>query len=308
MPEKLLNTREVAALLQINEKQVYRLVRSGGIPCTRVTGKWLFPQSQVEEWVQRSARSKLADASRSLAVTERFGLDQGLLVAGSDDLLLGSLFELMRQQYPEYLVYVTNLGSFGGMEALRLGKAHVALCHLRDPDSGEYNIPFLKSYFSADAIVAVTLWHRRVGFLCRPNGPSVETFAALRRRALRFVNRQRGSGVRWLVEHGLQEAKVSTARLKGYDVEVWTHWEVGLAVSRHQADVGVATESVARLFGLAFHEIAEERFDLVVSKDHYFMKPVQALLATLTSGALRARAATLGGYDVRAIGKVALPQ
>jgi len=307
MPEKLLNTREVASLLQINEKQVYRLVRNGGIPCTRVTGKWLFPQSQVEEWVQRSARSKIADASRSLAVTERFGLDQGLLVAGSDDLLLGALFELMRQQYPEYLVYVTNLGSFGGLEALRLGKAHVALCHLRDPDSGEYNIPFLRRYFSAEAIVAVTLWHRRVGFLQRPNGPAVERFADLRRRALRFVNRQRGSGVRWLIEHGLQEAKVLTARLKGYDFEVWTHWEVGLAILRHQAEVGVATESVARLLHLGFRAIAEERFDLVVAKDHYFTKPVQALLTMLTSSALKERAEALGGYDVRETGKVAFP-
>lgn len=308
MPEKLLNTREVAALLQINEKQVYRLVRSGGIPCTRVTGKWLFPQSQVEEWVQRSARSKIVDASRSLAVTERFGLDQGLLVAGSDDLLLGSLFELMRQQYPEYLVYVTNLGSFGGLEALRLGKAHVALCHLRDPDSGEYNIPFLKRYFSAEAIVAVTLWHRRVGFLQRPNGPAIESFTDLRRRALRFVNRQRGSGVRWLIEHGLQEAKVATVRLKGYDFAVWTHWEVGLAILRDQADVGVATESVARLLNLGFQEITEERFDLVVPKDHYFTKSVQALLAMLNSSALKERAEALGGYDVREIGKVAFPQ
>jgi putative molybdopterin biosynthesis protein len=307
MPEKLLNTREVAALLQINEKQVYRLVRGGGIPCTRVTGKWLFPQSQVEEWVQRSARSKIADASRSLAVTERFGLDQGLLVAGSDDLLLGSLFEMMRRQHPEYLVYATNLGSFGGLEALRLGKAHVALCHLRDPVSGEYNIPFLSRYFSAEAVVAVTLWHRRVGFLQRPNRPVVESFADLRRRGIRFVNRQRGSGVRWLIEYGLQEAKVSTARLKGYDFEVWTHWEVGLAIQRHQADVGVAAESVARLFGLGFHEIAEERFDLLVSKDRYFTKPVQALLATLTSTELRARALTLGGYDVRETGRVAFP-
>src|SRR5262247_3513242 len=103
MSETLLNTREVATYLQINEKQVYRLIRSGGIPCTRVTGKWLFPQSLVEEWVQRSARAKTQNAARSLAVTERFGLDRGLLVAGSNDLLLDGLFELARQRSPEYL-------------------------------------------------------------------------------------------------------------------------------------------------------------------------------------------------------------
>lgn len=307
MSEKLLNTHEVAALLRINDKQVYRLIQGGGIPCTRVTGKWLFPQGLVEEWVQRSARGKIVEASRSLAVTERFGLDQGLLVAGSDDLLLGALLELMRQRSPEYVVYVTNLGSFGGLEALRLGKAHVALCHLRDPESGEYNIPFLKRSFAADAIVAVTLWHRRVGFVQRPNTPAVDTFADLRRRSVRFVNRQRGSGVRWLIDHALQEAKIPPVRLKGYEMEVWTHWEVGLTVLRDQADVGVATESVARLFSLVFHEITEERFDLLVSKDHYFTKPVQALLATLTSSELRARATTLGGYDVRDIGKVVFP-
>ncbi|MBI3303562.1 MAG: helix-turn-helix domain-containing protein, partial [Deltaproteobacteria bacterium] len=110
MPETLLNTRQAAAYLKINEKQVYRLIRSGGIPCTRVTGKWLFPQSLLEEWVQRSAQARTLNASRPLAVTERFGLDRGLLVAGSNDLLLDSLLELARRRFPEYLMYTTNLG------------------------------------------------------------------------------------------------------------------------------------------------------------------------------------------------------
>lgn len=307
MSETLLNTREVAAYLQINEKQVYRLIRSGNIPCTRVTGKWLFPQSLVEEWVQRSAHTKTLGASRPLAVTERFGLDRGLLVAGSNDLLLDSLFEIARQRYPEYLIYTTTLGSFGGLEALKQGKAHVALAHLRDPKSGEYNIPFLSQYVPLDAVVAVTLWHRRVGLLHRPDGPAAESFADLRRRSLRFVNRQRGSGIRWLIDQQLQEAKVKTGQLKGYDTEVWTHWEVGLNILRHQADVGVAAESVARLLSLTFHEVVEERFDLLVSKEHYFTKPLQALLEIVTSSELKARAMALGGYDVRNTGKVAFP-
>ena len=307
MPETLLNTREVAAYLQINEKQVYRLIRSGGIPCTRVTGKWLFPQSQVEEWVQRSARANTLAASRQLAVTERFGLDRGLLVAGSDDLLLSSLFECTRRRAPEYLIYTTNLGSFGGLDALRQGKAHVALAHLRDPQTGEYNIPFLSQYMSLDAVVAVTLWHRRVGLLHRPDGPVVESFADLRRHKVQFVNRQPGSGIRWLIDQRLQEAKVKTSQLRGYDTEVWTHWEVGLAILRQQADVGIAAESVAYLLGLAFREVIEERFDLLVLKEHYFTRPVQVILETLTSPEFTARAATLKGYDLRHAGKVVFP-
>lgn len=307
MAETLLNTREVAAYLQINEKQVYRLIRRGQIPCTRVTGKWLFPQSLVEDWVRQSARAKTLNTSRPLAVTERFGLDRGLLVAGSNDLLLDSLLEDARCHYPEYLIYTTNLGSFGGLEALKQGKSHVALAHLRDPATGEYNIPFLGQYVGLDAVVAVTLWHRRIGFLHRPEGPAVESFADLRRHKVRFVNRQRGSGIRWLIDQQLREAKVKTTQLKGYDTEVWTHWEVGLCILRRQADVGVAAGAVAHLLGLAFHEVMEERFDLVVLKDYYFTKPVQALLEMVTSSELRIRAATLVGYDVRDAGKVAFP-
>jgi excisionase family DNA binding protein len=307
MPETLLNTREVAEYLQINEKQVYRLIRNGGLPCARVTGKWLFPQSLVEEWVQRSARARTLDSTRSLAVTERFGLDRGVLIAGSNDQLLDSLFELARRRYPEYLMYVTNLGSFGGLEALKQGKAHVALAHLRDPATGEYNTPFLNQYLPQDAAVAVTLWRRRVGLLQRPDAPAVESLAALRGHKLRFVNRQRGSGIRWLIDQCLQEAKLKPAQLKGYDTEVWTHWEVGLAILRRQADVGVAAESIARLLGLQFHELIEERFDLVVLKDHYFTKPIQALLDVLTSSDMKTRATALGGYDMRETGKVMFP-
>lgn len=307
MPDTLLNTREVAAYLQINEKQVYRLIRSGGIPCTRVTGKWLFPHSQVEEWVQRSARERTRDISRHLAVTERFGLDRGLLIAGSDDLLLSSLLECARQRVPEYLIYTTNLGSFGGLEALKQGKAHVALTHLRDPQTGEYNVPFLGQYLPLDGVVAVTLWYRRVGLLHRPDGPAVGSFVDLRRQKVRFLNRQRGSGIRWLIDQRLQEAKVKPSQLKGYDTEVWTHWEVGLAILRHQADVGVAAEPVAYLLGLNFRGVVEERFDLIVLKEHYFTKPVQTLLETLTSNEFKLKAAALKGYDLRDTGKVVFP-
>ena len=307
MPETLLNTREVAAYLQINEKQVYRLVRTGRIPCTRVTGKWLFPQTLVEEWVHRSARTKTLGATRPVAVTERFGFDRGLLIAGSDDLLLGALLELTRLRFPEYLVYTTNLGSFGGLEALKEGKAHVALTHLRDSETGEYNKPFLTREFAEGTVVAVTLWHRRVGLLSRADGPTLTSFADFRRRKIHFVNRQRGSGIRWFIDQQLQTAKLKVTQLKGYDTEVWTHWEVGLQILRRQADAGVATEAVARLLGLVFSMLVEERFDLVVLKDHYFTKPVQALLQVLTSEELKRKATMLGGYDVRDAGKVVFP-
>lgn len=307
MPEILLSTREVAEHLHINEKQVYRLIRNGGIPCTRVTGKWLFPKSLVEEWVQQSARAQPLQIAATLTITERFGLDRGLLVAGSNDLLFDVLLEETRHHYPEYLIYTTNLGSIGGLEALQQGKAHIALAHLRDPVTEDYNTAFLRQYFPPDAVVAVTLWQRRVGFLQRPGESAIESFVDLRQSKKRFINRQRGSGIRWLIEQRLQEATIKPAQIKGYEVEAWTHWEVGLAVLHGQADVGVATESAARMLGLAFQQLVEERFDFVMRKDYYFTKPVQAVIAVLTTPTFKQRADALRGYVMRETGKIAFP-
>src|SRR5262249_17240226 len=234
MSETFLTTRELAEYLHINEKQVYRLIRNGGAPCSRVTGKWLFPKSLVEEWVQQSARTQALKAVRAAAVTERFGLDQGLLVAGSNDLLFDALLEMTRRQYPEYLIYTTNLGSFGGLDALKKGKAHIALAHLRDPSTGEYNAPFLQQDFPPHTVVAITLWRRKVGLLSRLGTLKATSFAEVRRKKLCFINRQRGSGIRWLIEQRLQEEQLKPTQLKGYHTEVWTHWEVGLAVLRQQ--------------------------------------------------------------------------
>ena len=301
MSETLLSTREVAAYLHINEKQVYRLIRNGTIPCTRVTGKWLFPQSLVEDWVKQNS---LVQTTASPSGAVRFEPERGLLIAGSNDLLLDALIDLAGRRFPEHLFYTTNLGSFGGLEALKQAKTHVALAHLLDPETGEYNAPFVSQAGRPD-LVAVTLWHRRLGLIARSDSQPVRSLAELPRKKKRLVNRQAGSGVRWFVDQQLRQARIKPERITGYEVEARTHWEVGLHVLQGRADVGVAVQSVAELLDLSFTEMVEERFDLLVSKELYFAKPVQALLDVVTSPELKERAAALGGYEVRAAGKVA---
>ena len=317
MPETLLTTRELAAYLHINEKRVYRLIQNGDIPCTRVTGKWLFPQSLVEDWLKRSAQRQT-----TATTTERLDLDHGLLIAGSNDVLLDSLLDLAGQRFPEYVWYTSNLGSFGGLSALKQAKAHVALAHLRDQTTGEYNVPFVAQpekvgdddhlskirsspTFTPHGLVVVTLWHRRLGLVTRLGDTQVQSLASVAQHRLRFVNRQPGSGVRWLIDQQLQQAQLDPQSIPGYQTQAWTHWEVGLQVLHRRADVGVVTQSVAQQLGLSFSELVEERFDLLVSKEVYFSKPLQALLEVVSSAALKDRAVALGGYDVRETGKLA---
>ncbi len=304
MPETLLSTREVAAYLHINEKQVYRLIRNGTIPCTRVTGKWLFPQSLVEDWVKQNSLAQSTPPHAASPGAAQFEPERGLLIAGSNDLLLDTLIDLAGRRFPEHLFYTTNLGSFGGLEALKQAKTHVALAHLLDPETGEYNAPFVSQAGRPD-LVAVTLWHRRLGLITRPDGKPVRSLAELARKKKRLVNRQAGSGVRWFIDQQLRQARIKPERITGYEVEARTHWEVGLHVLQGRADVGVAVQSVAELLGLSFTEMVEERFDLLVSKELYFARPVQALLDVVTSPELQERAAALGGYAVREAGRVA---
>ena len=305
MPEILLSTREVAAYLHINEKQVYRLIRNGTIPCTRVTGKWLFPQSLVEDWVKQNSLAQTTPPHAASPGAVQFGPERGLLIAGSNDLLLDGLIDLAGRRFPEHLFYTTNLGSFGGLEALKQSKTHVALAHLLDPETGEYNAPFVSQTGRPD-LVAVTLWHRRLGLIARPDDKPVRSLADLPRKKKRLVNRQ-GPGL------GCAGSSISSSGRPGSNrngsratrVEARTHWEVGLHVLQGRADVGVAVQSVAELLGLSFTEMVEERFDLLVSKELYFAKPVQVLLDVVTSPELKERAAVLGGYEVREAGKVA---
>ena len=304
MPETLLSTREVAAYLHINDKQVYRLIRNGTIPCTRVTGKWLFPQSLVEDWVKQNSLAQASPPPAASSEATGFEPDRGLLIAGSNDLLLDTLIDLAGRRFPEHLFYTTNLGSFGGLEALKQSKTHVALAHLLDPETGEYNASFVSQAGRPD-LVAVTLWHRRLGLMTRPDSKPVRSLTELSRQKKRLVNRQVGSGVRWFIDQQLRRARIEPKQIAGYDVEARTHWEVGLHLLQGRADVGVAVQSVAEILGLSFTEMVEERFDLLVSKELYFAKPVQALLDVVTSPALQERAAALGGYEVREAGKVA---
>jgi excisionase family DNA binding protein len=300
MPGDLLNTREVAEHLGVNEKQVYALVKAGRLPATRLTGKWMFPRRLLDEWIE-------ADARRSLAGTrERTrGLDRALLVAGSDDPVLALLAGELRKGESGVLLFLAATGSTEGLRALDRGDIDVALSHLHDPVSGEYNLPFLPRLVSRRAVAAINLFHREIGLVTRPEGSDrIRTIADLRAEGIRLVNRQPGSGTRVLLEHELATAGLTPSAISGWDSEVDTHHEVALAVKAGEADVGVATASVARLFGLRFVPLREERFDMVVDRAVYFERRFQALLDRLVSPAFRDRACRIGGYDFRSCGSV----
>jgi putative molybdopterin biosynthesis protein len=301
MSQEMMSTKEVAQYLGINEKQVYALIKAKRIPATRVTGKWLFPKDLIDAWITTSARKGLA------AAREKSRRIKGaLLASGSNDPVLDMVQTYMRQTYPEFYIFSANTGSTDGLKALNRGYTDVAWSHLLDPDTGEYNLPFLPQYLpDVERPVAVTLFHRDLGIVVAPGNPlNIKGLDDLAREGVRLINRQTGAGTRVLLDYHLAQRRILTSQIKGYEKEVLTHLEVGLAILAHEADVGIATIAVSKLLGLSFMPLTRERFDMVLSQSTFFEKGVQAFIEVLNSEGFRNRVAGLGNYDFKNTGKI----
>jgi len=300
MSEEMMNTKEVAAYLGINEKQVYALIKAGRIPGTRVTGKWVFPRKLIDEWMDNNARSGLRQAREKSR-----NLEGALLASGSNDPILDFLLTGMRQSCPDFYFFCANTGSTEGLKALGAGHTDVAWTHLLDPETGRYNIPFIPKYLPGVKTVLVHLFRREIGIVTAPGNPKeIRGFENLPAGGIRFVNRQPGSGTRLLLDSELAKRRISSAQISGYDREVYTHVEVGISILSGEADAGLATVAVSRLMGLHFIPVTREDFDMALGQSTYFHRGIQALVETLRSRGFRERFERLGGYGFEDSGKI----
>lgn len=293
---ELLNTKQVAEYLGINEKKVYHLAKAGRLPCTRVTGKWVFPKKLVEEWIEENSRGVISSKKKK----ER----DFLLAAGSDDPGLGILRELYASRKPLTSFFMATVGSSAGLAAIKDGVADFALAHLLDPETGEYNVPFIRKTISS-GVAVVPLFHRELGLLLGAgNSLGLRTLADLARPGLRMINRQAGSGTRHYIDQELSKLGIDANKIKGYDNAVTTHLEVGLKILRQEADAGIATKASARLLGLDFIPFTQERFDILIPRERFFSPGIQALLEIVGSREFRSRVNKMGGYDTSESGRM----
>jgi excisionase family DNA binding protein len=300
MSEEMMSTKEVAKYLSIHEKQVYALIKSKRIPSTRVTGKWVFPKKLIEEWIESNAQKGIEQAREK---SRR--IEGALLASGSNDPILDMVHTSMKESYPEFYIFSSNTGSTEGLKALNRGYTDIAWSHLLEPKTGEYNIPFLPAYLPDIQPVVVNLFYRDLGFIVAPKNPlGVRGFEELIQKGIRYINRQKGSGTRVLLDYHLKRLKLPASKINGYEKEAYTHFEVGLSVLSKEADVGIATIAVSKLLGLSFIPITQERFDMILSKSTFFEKGIQAFIEVLNSEGFRNRVAKLGNYDFKTSGKI----
>ena len=198
-----------------------------------------------------------------------------------------------------------NVGSQGGLVALRRGEAHLAGSHLLDPDTGEYNVSSIRRYLPDVPVVLVALVGRDQGLIVRPGNPlGLRTLADLGQKGVTFVNRQRGAGTRVLLDFEIGKIGLSGAEIAGYDREEYTHLAVAAAVASGMADCGLGIAAAARALELDFVPLFKERYDLVIPQAYYHSALLRPLLEILQADRFRREVAGLAGYDVTHMGEV----
>jgi putative molybdopterin biosynthesis protein len=235
------------------------------------------------------------------------GLDEisGTIVAiGSHDLVLDLAASALRAADPRVTLASSNVGSLGGLVALRDGLCHIAGSHLLDPATGEYTLPYLDRILASRDVSVVRLVHRDQGLMVAAGNPlSLKGIDDLTRSGVRYVNRQRGAGTRVLLDHELRERGISADAIDGYQREEPTHLAVAAAVAAGRADAGLGITAAARAFGLDFLPVTREPYDLVVAAQEVDSPRLAPLWALLESRRFRAAVADLGGYGTEEMGR-----
>jgi putative molybdopterin biosynthesis protein len=227
-----------------------------------------------------------------------------VVVLGCDP-ALALLGAHVTRRYPAYRLIWVESSSMAALRLLGCGEAHAAGTHLWDPDTGEYNIPYVQRELSGRRLVIVTLSEWQQGLIvARGNPKGITGPAELARPDVTMVNREPGAGSRTLLDLWLQDAGVTPTRAKGYSHEVSSHLEVAEAVARGQADAGPGIMAVARALQLDFLPLQEERYDLVIPLEFLNTPAVQAMLDVAVSRPFQHELATLGGYDSSKAGTV----
>jgi putative molybdopterin biosynthesis protein len=288
-----MTTEEVAAYLRLKERKLYELVSKGAVPCSKVTGKWLFPRAAIDRWI-----------SSGLSRPEGFVAEEPpAIIGGSHDPLLEWATRQSRSGYA-----LLSEGSEVGLDRLERNEVAIAAIHLHGSGDDEAaNIDGVAARAALHDAVLIAFSRREQGFLVAPGNPlGIGELGDVQRCRARIGLRPSGAGAQLLLERIAQLSGIGLDALHCAEGRFATGPDLALAIRNGEIDCGLATRSVAATHLLDFIPLVWERFDLALRRRTYFEPPTRELFAFLHGESVRQCAVALGGYDLSQIGAIRL--
>lgn len=235
----------------------------------------------------------------------RAELENTLVAIGSHDPLLDELADMLHLADSSCFMSSSHVGSMGGIMAVRRGETHIAGTHLLDESDGSYNTAFIRRYFPNGGVRLVECVGRSQGLMIQKGNPlGISSIGDLTRPGLRYVNRQKGSGTRILIDYLCKQEGIDPAGIYGYEREEFTHTSVAAQIASGTADAGMGIYSAAKLYDLDFVPICMEQYDLLIPDYAWDTPMVQRLVEVLRSDTFRQRISAMGGYELDCPGRV----
>ncbi|PFK43215.1 hypothetical protein COI93_10345 [Bacillus cereus] len=294
-------TEEVANRLKVSKLTVYDLIKKGELPSYRVGRQMRIDASDLEQYIKQMKTGKVQPASIKLEEKNR----ESSCVISGQELTLDVLAKHLERLLPGSSMLRAYQGSLISLIKMSQGDGSIVSLHLFDGDTREYNIPYVKRILVGQPCIVLNLLARNVGFYVQKGNPKgIQTWADLSNSSIQYVNREKGSGIRVLVDEQVRIQNLVKTTIRGYDWEESNHLGVASQIANGKADVGVGAEKVAQIVNVDFIPLMKEQYDLVVLKNKENEQLIEAVKEILQSTEFQNELRAIGGYDISKTGQI----
>ncbi|WP_195963894.1 substrate-binding domain-containing protein [Clostridium cuniculi] len=313
---------EVAELLKITKNTVYELIKRGELPSYKIGKKIRIDMHDVEDYINNqksnsrpsinhNINTKLLNnnventihTSNSISLSNK---SNSKIIISGQDILLDILARYIEEILPDYTVLRSYKGSYNGLYDLYNNKVSIASCHLWDGDKDEYNTDYVKRLVPGTPCVLINLAYRLQGFYVEKGNPlNIKSFKDLTNKNIKFINREKGSGVRVLLDEKLRLLNIDPNSINGYYNEENSHLAVAITVGRGDANIGLGNKKASmQVETIDFIPLQTERYDLIIKKSDLNNPIYKSIISILSSEKFKNELQGIGGYDLKDLGKI----
>lgn len=306
MSSSSLNAMEVAQILNITKNTVYEMIKRGELPAYKVGRKIRIDRADIDAYINNQKKTPTSINENLILerTTDKASTHEEIIISGQD-IVLDILGKMIESKVKNIRTYRLNIGSYSGLFEMYHNRVSICSCHLWDKDTDTYNTDFVKKLLPGIPCVLINIAYRTQGFYVQKDNPkNIQTWEDLNKKNITMVNREKGSGVRILLDSKLQSLNLST-NISGYENEETSHLAVASYIARKKADVGIGNEKVSKqVDNIDFIPLQRERYDLVIRKSDLEKPIFKVIMDIVSSDEFKNEIEGLGGYDLKDIGKI----